>query len=217
VNGSANFGVIRERLFTAVVGDVLDSLGHVHQILPPGVVPVREEMMLVGRAMPVLVGLVSGPQRHPFGRLTEALDDLGPDEAYVSGGSRVECAGWGEILTQVARTRGAAGAVIDGYHRDTKGIVAQGWPVFSRGPYAQDSRVRSAVLDFRLPIEIGGVIISPGDLMIGDVDGVVVVPSEIEAETIELALAKVAAENTVLDDIRNGMTATEAFARHGVL
>jgi len=147
----------------------------------------------------------------------ERIDDLGPDEVYVSGGSRVECAGWGEILTQVARTRGAAGAVIDGYHRDTKGIVAQGWPVFSRGPYAQDSRVRSAVLDFRLPIEIGGVIISPGDLMIGDVDGVVVVPSEIEAETIELALAKVAAENTVLDDIRNGMTATEAFARHGVL
>ena len=115
-------------------------------------------------------------------------------EVYIARGGRIDCAAWGEIMTTVAKARGASGAVIDGYHRDTLQVRAQGWPVFSRGSYGQDAGVRASVRDFRVPIEIGGVRITPGDLVVGDVDGVVLIPQAIEDEVIERSLAKVRAE-----------------------
>jgi regulator of RNase E activity RraA len=208
---------VRDKLYSAVVGDVLDSLGRFHQILPAAIRPMLPDMKLVGRAMPALIADVHGPQRQPFGLLTQSLDALEPNEVYVGAGGTMRCAYWGEILTATARTRGAVGAVVDGFHRDTRGVLAQNWPVFSRGSYAQDSSVRSKVIDFRVPIEVGSVRIEPGDLVIGDVDGVVVVPAEVEAEVIERSLEKAATENVVLKAIEGGMSATEAFATYGVL
>ncbi|MXV89749.1 MAG: RraA family protein [Acidimicrobiia bacterium] len=208
---------IREQLHTAVVGDVLDALGRRHQFLPPAIRPLDPELVLVGRAMPVLVADVFGPQARPFGALTAALDALGPDDVYVARGARTPCAGWGEILTAVAQRNGASGAVIDGYHRDTKLVLDRGFPIFSRGAYGQDAGMRSSVQDFGVAIEIGAVRIAPGDLVIGDRDGVVIVPTDIEGEVIERALEKVATESLVLKDIENGMTATEAFEQYGVL
>ncbi|RIQ18998.1 RraA family protein [Jiangella rhizosphaerae] len=208
---------VRERLGTAVIGDVLDALGRVHQVLPPRLRPLAPHLKLAGRAMPVLNADVHGPQRTPFGRLTESLDQLAPDEVYVAGGGTSRCAYWGELLTAAARTRGAAGAVVDGYHRDTAKVLDQRWPVFSRGAYTQDSAVRLTTIDYRVPIEIGGVWIEPGDLVVGDVDGVVVVPGGIEAEVIERALEKAATENVVRTAIENGMSAVEAFRTYGVL
>src|SRR6185369_9606718 len=110
----------------------------------------------------------------------------------------------GELLTATARTRGAAGAVIDGYHRDTPKVLEQNWPVFSRGRYAQDSSVRTAVTDFRCPIEIGGVWIEPGDLIFGDLDGVVVIPRALENEVIVRAVEKARGEKVVRKAIEGG-------------
>lgn len=211
------FEVIRTRLYTPVIGDVLDLLGRNHQFLPPGILPLRPELGVVGRAMPVLVSPVYGPQPKPFGLLTEALDQLEPGDVYVANGAGVPAAAWGEILTQTARLRGATGAVLDGFHRDTPQVLAQNWPVFSRGAFAQDSSIRTAVTGFRLSIEIGGVAIAPGDLVVGDRDGVLVVPREVEDEVLERALTKASTENLVLAAIRDGMSSTEAFARFGVL
>ena len=211
------FDAVRVRLNTPLIGDVLDVLGRRHQFLPPDIRPLVSSMVMVGRAMPVLIADVFGPQTHPFGRLTEALDSLQADEVYLARSGRMECAAWGEILTTASRARGAAGAVIDGYHRDTGSVIAQNWPVFSRGCYAQDAGVRASVLDYRISIEVGGVTINPGDLVVGDVDGVVVVPSEIEDEVLEGALEKAAAEKLVLRAIEAGMSCTEAFITYGVL
>lgn len=211
------FELVTGRLYTPVIGDVLDALGRTQQFLPAEIRPLRSEMVVVGRAMPVLVAAVSGPQAQPFGRLTEALDQLQPGEVYVAHGGGVPCAAWGEILTATARTRGATGAVLHGYHRDTWKVLAQDWPVFSHGAYGQDASVRSVVTDVRVRIEIEGVVVEPGDLIIGDVDGVVVVPRELEDEVLERALEKASTENVVLEAIRNGLSSTEAFARHGVL
>ena len=136
---------------------------------------------------------------------------------YLARNPRTPCAAWGEILTATARARGATGAVIDGYHRDTPRVLEQGWPVFSLGAYAQDAGVRTSVVDYRVPIEIGQVLISPGDLIVGDVDGVVVIPREIENEVIERSLAKATAENSVRQAIEAGMSSTEAFATFGIL
>lgn len=208
---------VLERLYTPVIGDVLDSLGRRHQFLPPEIRGITPSMKLVGRAVPVLILDVFEPQAHPFGRLTEALDSLTDGEVYVARNGRTACAAWGEILTATARARGAVGAVIDGYHRDTPRVLSQDWPVFSRGSYAQDAGVRTSVVDYRVPIEIGQVRIGPGDLVVGDVDGVVVVPSEIEDEVIERALAKATGENVVRRAIEAGMSSTEAFATYGIL
>lgn len=211
------FALVREHLYTPVVGDVLDQLGRTHQFLPPAIQPLRDSMVVVGRAMPVLIADVFGPQRSPFGRLTEALDQLDSGEIYLARGGRTECAAWGEIMTATARVRGAAGAVLDGFHRDTVRVLEQDWPVFSRGRFAQDAGVRATVLDYRVPAEIGGVLVRPGDLILGDLDGVVVVPAEIENEVLERALVKATAENVVRNAIENGMSSTDAFATYGVL
>lgn len=211
------FDTIRSRLFTAVIGDVLDRLGRTHQFLPPHVRPLTPDMRVVGRAMPVLLGDVYGLPAQPFGRLTEALDQLEPNDVYIAPGTTAEAAMWGELLTVTAQARGAVGAVVDGYHRDTAKVLTQGFPVFSRGNYAQDSAVRTVVNDYRVPVEIGSVTVRPGDIVVGDIDGVVIVPHEIEDEVIEAALEKASTENVVRRSIEAGMSSTEAFARYGVL
>jgi 4-hydroxy-4-methyl-2-oxoglutarate aldolase len=211
------FELIRRELYTPVVGDVLDGLGRYHQFLPASVQPLREDMKLVGRAMPVLMIDVHGPQKKPFGLLTEALDDLRPGEVYVASGGGMRCAYWGELLTATARTRGAVGAVINGYHRDTPQVLSQNWPVFSRGRFAQDSAVRTKVADYRCPIEVEGVWVEPGDLVFGDLDGVVIVPRALEAKVVAAALTKARAEKVVRRAIEGGLSATAAFKKFGIL
>lgn len=209
--------LIIERLYTPVLGDVLDAIGLYHQFLPSGIRALRPEMKLAGRAMPVLMRDVFDRGERPFGRLTEALDQLQPSEVYLGLSGRSEAACWGEILTAAARVRGAVGAVLDGHHRDTPAVLAQDFPVFSRGSYALDSGPRTAVVDYRIPIEIGSVRIKPGDLVVGDVDGVLVVPQDHEDEVLERALQKASAENLVRQEIEAGMSTTAAFAKYGVL
>jgi len=123
----------------------------------------------------------------------------------------------GEIMTATARTRGAAGAVIDGFHRDTPRVLEQRWPVFSRGSFAQDAGVRSSVIASRCPVEIGGVWVEPGDLIFGDIDGVLVVPRKMEERVVQLALEKVAGEKVVRGEIEAGSTSTAVFDRYGIL
>jgi regulator of RNase E activity RraA len=216
-NDNELFSLIRQTLYTPVVGDILDQLGHLHRFLPQAIRPLTDEMKLVGRALPVLQADVFGPQEKPFGLMTRALDDLRPGEVYVATGGTRQCANWGELMTAAARTQGALGAVVDGWHRDTPKVLEQDWPVFSRGCWAQDSAPRMQVIDFRCRIEIEGVVILPGDLIFGDVDGVVVVPRELEAEVLGRALEKARAEKTVRQAIEGGMSTTAAFEKFGIL
>ncbi|TBW37636.1 RraA family protein [Siculibacillus lacustris] len=211
------FALVKSELYTPVVGDILDDLGLFHQFLPQPIQPMRETMKLVGRAMPVVMIDVYGRQEEPFGKLTEALDQLQPGEIYLASGGDMRCAYWGEILTATSRTRGAAGAVINGFHRDTPQVLEQDWPVFSRGRFAQDSGVRTKVVDYRCPIEVGSVWIEPGDLVFGDLDGVLVVPKRHEAEVIERALTKARGEKLVRKEIEAGLSSTDAFRKYGIL
>lgn len=211
------FDLMKARLYTPVVGDILDQLGYTHQFLPQPIQPMLQSMKLAGRAMPALMIDVHGVQKKPFGKLTEALDQLKPGEIYLASGGDMRCAYWGEILTATARMRGAVGAVINGFHRDTPKVLEQEWPVFSRGRYAQDSSVRTQVAEYRCPIEVGQVHIEPGDLVFGDLDGVVIVPQRVEQEVIARALEKASGENLVRKEIENGMSSTAAFEKYGIL
>jgi regulator of RNase E activity RraA len=208
---------MKETLYSPAIGDILDVLGLWHQFLPQAIQPLRTEEVIVGRAMPVQIADAWGRQRSPFGRMTEALDQIQPHEIYIATGGSMNCAAWGEIMTATARARQGAGAIIDGFHRDTPRVIEQEWPVFSRGRFAQDAGVRSKVVDFRCPVEIGGVAIQPGDLVFGDLDGVVVVPQAVEKEVFERALEKARAEKVVRKDIEDGLSSTEAFRKYGIL
>ncbi len=209
--------LIKEKLYTPVVGDILDNLGFWHQFLPQPIKPIQLGMRIAGRAMPVQLADSTGPQKQPFGRLTEALDQIQPNEIYIATGGTQNCAAWGEILTATARTRGGAGAIINGFHRDTPRVLEQQWPVFSRGSYAQDAGVRSSVIDFRCLVEIEGVQIHPGDLIFGDMDGVVVIPRRVEEKVLELALQKASAEKVVRKEIEAGASSTAVFQKYGIL
>jgi 4-hydroxy-4-methyl-2-oxoglutarate aldolase len=211
------FRTIREKLYTPVLGDVLDLLGYTHQFLPQPIQPLRDSMRVLGRAMPVQIADVWGKQDQPFGLMTQALDQILPGEIYVATGGSQNCAAWGEILTATARMRGGLGAVIDGYHRDTPQVLEQNWPVFSRGRYAQDAGIRSKIIAYRCPVEIGGVRIEPGDLIFGDLDGVLVIPRAAEEEAVARALEKASGEKVVRKEIEAGSSSTAAFQKHGIL
>ncbi|MBV8071716.1 MAG: RraA family protein [Acidobacteriaceae bacterium] len=220
------FDLARRELFTSVVGDVMDKLEFFHQFLPPAIRPLRQDMVLIGRAMPVLsvdvsVDRVAGRAKKlmekPFGLMLEALDNLKPNEIYLNTGSSPRTALWGELMSTRARILGAAGAVMNGYTRDTRAVLNLNFPTFCWGSYGQDAALRCKVVDFRIAIEIGAVRINPGDLLFGDLDGVCCIPKTVEVEVFTKALEKTRGEKLVKAELEEGSSAMAAFAKHGIM
>ena len=220
------FDLARRELFTAVVGDVMDTMGLLHQFLPPTFRPLHDDMVVIGRAMPVLEADIvqaapdsgDATAAEPrFGLMFRALDDLGRHEVYICTGASPRYALWGELMSTRALKLGAAGAVLDGHARDTRGIISLGFPTFCHGRYAQDQGPRGRVIDFRVPIDIGGVRVAPGDIVFGDLDGVLIVPSVAADEALARALEKVRGEQIVRRAIEGGMSAADAFATYEIM
>lgn len=220
------FTMMKQNLFPAVVGDVMDKMGFLHQFLPPRINPLNSDMVVIGRAMPVLEADCFSEQAQfsqnplmskPFGLMLEALDSLQENEVYICTGASARYALWGELMSARAMKQKAAGAIVDGYSRDTRGILNLGFPTFSYGGYAQDQGPRGKVIAYRIPIEMQGVTINPGDILFGDLDGICVIPKEREKEIIAAALEKVSAEKVVANEIENGMAASMAFEKYGVM
>ena len=216
-NDAELFQLMRERLFTAIIGDVLDLQGYRNQFLPPECRPLRPHMIVCGRAMTVHEMDVDELTDSPFGLMLRALDSLRENEVYVAAGGSPRYALWGELMSTAARARGAAGAVLAGHTRDTNGILAMDFPVFCYGCYAQDQRGRGRVVDFRSTLQIGKVKINPGDTIFGDIDGVVVLPQEVEAEAVSLALEQVRKEKNAKQLLHEGTSAELVFTETGVL
>jgi regulator of RNase E activity RraA len=220
------FELIQRELFTCVVGDVMDKLNLQHQFLPPQIQPLHPDMVLVGRAMPVLSvdvftekieGTANSLMNKSFGLMLEALDDLKPNEIYLNTGASPRQAIWGELMSTRARKLGSRGAVLNGYVRDTKAILNMNFPTFGFGSYGQDSAPRYKVVDFRIPIEVGSVRIRPGNILFGDIDGVLCVPAEAETEVFTKALEKARGEKLVRKAIEEGSSAVEAFEKFGIM
>jgi regulator of RNase E activity RraA len=220
------FSILRQELFTCVVGDVMDKMGLQHQFLPPRIHPLRPDMVLVGRAMPVLgvdvfqekvAGTNNQLMQKPFGMMLEALDNLNANEVYVSTGSSPRNALWGELMSTRALKLGATGAVLNGYIRDTKAVLNLNFPAFCWGSYAQDSAPRYKVVDFGIAIEIGGIRIRPGDFLFGDIDGVCVVPVEAAEEVFSKAVEKARGEKLVKKALEQGSSAVAAFEKYGIM
>lgn len=219
------FTLMKTKLYTAVVGDIMDEMGLLNQFLPPRIRPLKDDMVIAGRAMTVLesdmcangCGVKNKSLGKTFGLMLEALDDLKENEVYLCSGCSDQYAVVGELMATRAKFLKAAGFVANGFIRDTKGILDLNIPVFSFGNYSQDQAPRGKVIDFRVPIIIGNVHVNPGDIVFGDVDGVLIIPQKYEKEIIERAYKKATGEKLVGKAIETGMSAKEAFEKYGIM
>lgn len=215
---SGDFAEWARVLYSAVVCDALDSLGRTRQTAAAGLMPMTTGGVLVGRCRTTLWADMAHTDPDPYALELAAVDALRAGDVMIAAAHGSMRSGiWGELLSTAAMNAGAVGAIVDGAVRDVAKMRAAGFAVFARGTCPLDSQNRQRVVDRDVPVEIAGVEVSPGDLVVADVDGVVFVPAEVEAEVIAFARHKVTEENRVRDAIRDGMPATEAYRRFGVL
>lgn len=209
---------MKERLFTGVLSDVLDALGVRNQVVDLDLFHVVPDVPVVGHAQTALAVCVSEPPAEPYKLLLSAIDATVAGMVLVVGAdpdSRSSL--FGGLLATAVRAAGGEGVVVDGYARDVHEIRTIGLPTMVRGFRPLDSYGRDEVVEISTPVTLGGVVIQQGDLIFGDADGLVVVPSEVEAEVIDKAFAKVDAEGEMRSALAGGMSVSDAFARFGVL
>lgn len=209
---------VEKHLYTAVVSDALDHLGVRHQAMREYLRPVYPQATFAGWARTISCSDVYHLPSDPYGVEIAAVDSLLPGEVAVIGTQKSQRnAPWGELLSTAALARGARGAVIDGLVRDVRKIEALGFPVFAAGIKPVDSMGRGIVTDFNVPVECGEVIVFPGDLVVADADGIVVVPGKLVKETIELAKDKVEREDGSRAELSKGAYLRQVFDKYGVL
>lgn len=204
-----------EDVFTAAVNDVLREMGLIYQTLPNDIQPLREDMKVAGICF-TLKGCKNLDLTDEMMQRAQMLEAIGPNTVCVwdtSGDN--ESAQWGEIMTMAAKKRGCRGAVVDGGVRDTNCVLAQNFPVFCKYRTSNGMLGRFRMVGWQLPINIGGVLIRPGDVIFGDIDGVLVIPREIAMEVLEKAEAIRDNEVAIKQMIQDGMTPTSVVSNGG--
>jgi regulator of RNase E activity RraA len=197
-------------LGTATISDALDRHALNGTLL--GIAPLAEGQHMIGRAYTVRYITAGSPP----GTVGDYIDDVQPGEVVVlENAGRMDCTVWGDILTAVASVRGISGTVIDGVCRDTTRAITTGYPIFSRGRFMRTGKDRVEVAAVQEPVTVGGVLVRPGDLLVGDSDGVVAIPQHREAEVLESARMIHDKESSILADALSGSTIAEARKRFG--
>ena len=209
---------MRRHFTSAVVCDALDAAGYARQSPRVALLPVTVNRVLVGRCKTTLWAGMAHADPRPYELELRAVDSCRPDDVLIAAaGGSCRSGIWGELLSTAARNAGCVGVLVDGAVRDVARMRDMDFVVYARGRCPYDSKDRQRVIDLDVPVEIDEVRFGPGDLVVADEDGVVVVPRAVEEEVVRRAWEKVRAENEVRDAIRAGLSATEAFARFGVL
>ncbi|MBX3582700.1 MAG: RraA family protein [Rhizobiaceae bacterium] len=216
-----DFAGLAKRLNSAVLSDVLDELGLMGQAMQPFVRPLDESLSVFGRARTGLYMNTYSVEEHgnPYEVEIALIDDLKPGDVAVLAcdGPTTRIAPWGELLTTASQMRGAVGCVTDGLVRDVRLIRDMKFPVFGGGIGPLDSKGRGKMMKMDIPVSCGGAPVRTGDLIFGDVDGVVVIPADIADRVIEAALSKLESENKTRGELLNGVLLAEVYAKYGVL
>ena len=209
---------ISNTLFSAVLSDVLDSMGITGQVVAPMLRPLSPDMRVVGYARTARGATVNYPPKQPYGKLLASIDSLTDrDVLLISLEPTSVSAMFGGLLATAVQVAGGRGVIVDGNVRDAKEIERLQMPTFMRGFMPLDSFGRDEVVEVDGPITIAGVLVHPGDLVLADYDGIVVVPSRVEEEVLEAAFQKVAGEGEVRHALRSGMSTAQAFEQFGIL
>ena len=210
--------MMRELFTSAVVCDALDQEGLPHQSPRLAFQSLTKPGVLIGRCKTTLWADMAHADPKPYELELQAVDGCQPDDVLIAAaGGSMRSGIWGELLSTAARNSGCVGVIVDGAVRDVAQMRQMQFPVFALGTILYDSKDRQRVIDIDVPVEIGGVTFCPGDLIVADDDGIVVVPQRVEAAVVRRAWDKVHAENEVRDAIGNGMKAVAAFQKYGVL
>lgn len=204
--------------FTAVVSDVLDQLGIRDRAAGPGIVPMWPGAVIRGRARTFVAVGATLPPLEPYQTLIRGTDSLQPGDVVVASVEQgVTAALWGELFSTAAIMRGATGAVVDGFVRDTRQIAEMQFPLFARGTHPTDSNGRMEVTSFDEIINVGGVQVTPGDGLIADGDGIVFIPRELVREVEHRALEKMGTESAARSGLARGMLMAEIWDEFHVL
>ncbi|MEO6625078.1 MAG: RraA family protein [Burkholderiaceae bacterium] len=208
-------------LSAAILSDVMDGLGLRDQAMRSFVRPLDDSTVLVGRARTGLYMPVYSVRdgENPYEVEIALVDDVRPGEVVVLAcdGPSERIAPWGELLSTASMARKSAGCVTDGLVRDVRQIREMGFAVFSGGIGPLDTKGRARMVERDTRVECGGVSMESGDIVFGDVDGVVVIPRAHEHEVILKATEKVTGENHTRDALRKGEPLAVVFKRFGIL
>ena len=202
--------------YTGAVTDILDEMGYRHQVLPHEIQSLVPGQTVAGRAL-TLRGEpceIDDPDVI-FPPFLKMLGEIRPGDVITTQANDNVSAHLGELSSETAKFRGARGAVIDGGARDTEYMVRLGFPVFARYKTPADIRGRWHLMEWNVPIVIGSVSISPGDLVLGDRDGAIIIPQKIAEEVVTKAEEVVQTENQVRAAILRGVLPLEAYQRFG--
>ncbi|MBI3878099.1 MAG: RraA family protein [Verrucomicrobia bacterium] len=206
------------RLYTGVVCDVLDTLGFRNQSLAAGIRPLTPVNKIAGRIFPARAQAVSEIPAEPYKLEIAAVDSMRAGDVFVvDAGDDFGSAFWGELLTTACMAKGVRGVVMTACTRDMWKIRELGFPVFGLGFHPADSKGRLDVTAIGEPITIGGVRARRGDYILGDEDGVVIIPIEAAKDAIRLALEKISGENTAREELSRGVPMGEVFRKYGIL
>ena len=209
---------LRTFFTAALASDACDALGYMKQTLREDIKMLSGEGVMMGYAFPVRIEIVDARPEVPYVGLLKALDAIEKDQVYVTPTNRAGLASlWGELLSTACAFKGVAGSLSDGPSRDFTRTNAMGFKIFGTGATPVDINGRYEVREHNVPGVIDGVAINPGDLIVGDIDGVTVVPSRIIDQVVEAVRAKNAGESEFRKAVKAGMSPSAAFAKYGVL
>ncbi len=217
-NDKELFDTMEQKLYSSVICDVLDKLGYRQQAMRADINPMWPGAVVAGRAHTCLSADIYEVKENNYENEIAAVDSLKPNDVFVAGTNcSTETSLWGELLSTASRARGARGAIVDGYVRDVVRIAEMKFPLFATGTRPLDSMGRSIVLEYGRPVMCGEVLVNEGDIVLADIDGVIVIPKDIEQEAIKLALEKASAEDTVRDELLTGALLGDVYKKYGVL
>ena len=212
------FDELQKKLYSSVIADILDDFGVRNNVMHYSINPVVPNMVVMGRAFTILATDIYQIPEKPYELEIESVDNVKKGDVIVATTNKSTSSGfWGELLSTGAKGHGCRGVIIDGLTRDQNKIIEMDLPLFVKGSSPYDSKGRTEVIAYQVPIVCGGVLVHPGDIVFADVDGIVVIPQDIEDEVIKKAREKVCGENKVREELLSGVSFKDVFNKYHIL
>ena len=209
---------LKENLYSGVLCDVLDGMGYRNQSIGQRLMPLNDDTVIFGPAFTSIATVVYSMPEHPLTAQCKVVDQLGEGEIYVLvTRGQYNCAVFGELFATAVKQRKGAGVLLDGYVRDLKAMKEMDFPLFYAGRDPRTSKGRAEINECQIPVILDGVTIRPGDLIFGDIDGVVIIPKEIADEVFEQALATIKKEDQVREGLINGDSLEKVYGEIGTI
>jgi 4-hydroxy-4-methyl-2-oxoglutarate aldolase len=213
------FEYLEQHAYSAAFSDVLDEMGRREQAVSPEmrIRPLAESFVSAGRAV-TLLNATDTDEEDPYKLVIECIDELSPGTVLVTTSKVPLTAGiMGELTATALAVKGCRGAIVNGYTRDLRNLIKMAYPTFAWGASPIDTTGRSRVVDHNVPITIGGVTVHPGDIVFADLDGIMVIPRDIEQEVIEKVLERIGTENIVRKELSEGKKMADVWSKYHVL